>query len=176
MATEPVDASGVRQAILEAALRGDINPSSLKQLLAHAAVTSEQKSLVELMLSLADAEGEGGDETGKGAAGPYGRPLNEDPGIDADVRIVDGELSDLRQANDTLASALGACPICWGGNIACDICHGRGRPGFANPDPELFRELVVPAVERVCAVQRNNRRARARRAGAGFPPVAEVRR
>ncbi|MEL7197794.1 MAG: hypothetical protein AAGL10_05700 [Pseudomonadota bacterium] len=56
---------------------------------------------------------------------------------------------DLVAVNDTLASALGACRYCWGGDDNCAACSGKGKPGSLMPDAQLFRELVVPAVKRV---------------------------
>jgi hypothetical protein len=55
------------------------------------------------------------------------------------------EVSTLRERVDRCAAALGACGVCWGTDPACRACRGHGRPGFAMPDPELFKELIVPA-------------------------------
>lgn len=46
-----------------------------------------------------------------------------------------------------LAAALGACD-CWGEHADCPDCSGKGRPGWVPPDPQLYQELVVPAVRR----------------------------
>jgi hypothetical protein len=59
------------------------------------------------------------------------------------------ELEQLRERNDTLAAALGACYICFGNDPECPECAGRGVPGSANPDPDSYREYVEPAVRRV---------------------------
>ena len=56
------------------------------------------------------------------------------------------ELMELRQRNDALAAALGACHLCWGSDPECEICDGRGGPGASEPDKRLFAELVRPAV------------------------------
>jgi hypothetical protein len=50
-----------------------------------------------------------------------------------------------------LASALGACD-CWGRRADCPVCNGAGRPGWADPDPELFQEYVGPATARLGAL------------------------
>jgi hypothetical protein len=55
------------------------------------------------------------------------------------------ELKVLRERSDLLAAALGACCLCWGEDTACRICRGRGRPGFAMPDEDLFEKFVLPA-------------------------------
>lgn len=56
------------------------------------------------------------------------------------------ELKALRERTDALASALGACCLCWGQDPECRFCHGRGAPGFALPDESLLAELVLPAI------------------------------
>jgi hypothetical protein len=63
------------------------------------------------------------------------------------------ELEVLRGRNDTLAAALGACYLCFGADIACPECGGRGRPGSKTPDAASFRHYVAPAVKRVRALQ-----------------------
>jgi|HubBroStandDraft_6_1064221.scaffolds.fasta_scaffold577569_1 hypothetical protein len=66
------------------------------------------------------------------------------------------EVSALRDREDILAEALGACCLCWGEDNQCRACRGRGRPGFAMPDEEAFGELVLPAVRmfRACRTKR----------------------
>ena len=59
------------------------------------------------------------------------------------------ELQQLRDRNDTLADALGACPFCWGEDLSCTDCHGRGRPGGFLPDKEQYSAYVIPATNRV---------------------------
>lgn len=72
------------------------------------------------------------------------------------------ELEDLREMNDTLASALGACPMCWGGADDCDVCNGAGMPGSQPPDRRLFKQLVSPAVRRMQQEGESVRRPRPR--------------
>jgi len=50
---------------------------------------------------------------------------------------------------DIVASALGACPLCWGEDEACEKCQGKGRPGEYKPDIEAFRKFVLPVVKRI---------------------------
>ena len=59
------------------------------------------------------------------------------------------ELSGLRRRNDELADALGACYLCWGEDKSCSECHGRGQPGFAAPDREMFQYYVKPVIIRL---------------------------
>lgn len=48
-----------------------------------------------------------------------------------------------------LARALGACPVCVGGDAGCPVCAGSGTPGWAVPDPDLFAAYVAPALRRL---------------------------
>jgi hypothetical protein len=59
------------------------------------------------------------------------------------------ELEILRARNDSLAEALGACHLCWGEDPACEVCAGRGGPGFVLPRRAQFSRLVVPAARRL---------------------------
>jgi hypothetical protein len=68
------------------------------------------------------------------------------------------ELETLRERNDSLAQALGACALCWGGDVECPICGGEGQSGFTIPDQRLFAQLIGPAVSRL------------RKRNAGLPP------
>jgi hypothetical protein len=56
------------------------------------------------------------------------------------------ELKLLRERNDLFAAAVGACCLCWGQDLNCRSCRGRGGPGFCIPDEELFEDYVVPAI------------------------------
>jgi DNA repair exonuclease SbcCD ATPase subunit len=77
------------------------------------------------------------------------------------AKVLQDELELLRERNDALAAAVGACPLCWGHNLDCRGCRGRGGPGFCTPDESLFDEFVLPAV----------RTLRAQRAGARNSPA-----
>ena len=108
------------------AVDGDL----VKAVLAQASLTAEQPTMFDLLLSIVDDDDpDGEDRTPVRGAGAT-------------------ELAALRQVNATLAAALGACPLCWGDD-ECDACEGGGRPGYVRPDPELFDELVVPAIARM---------------------------
>ena len=59
------------------------------------------------------------------------------------------ELEELRERNDSLAEALGACHLCWGEDLDCEACGGGGRPGTYLPDADMFRHYVRPAIQRL---------------------------
>lgn len=79
-----------------------------------------------------------------------------------EIRDYKRELRDLRTVNDTVAAALGACAVCWGGDDECEECFGDGQAGSAVPDRELFEELVVPAIRQMRAAKQRVTGARKR--------------
>ena len=147
-------------AVARALANGDgeqMSVASLQALLGEARLTPEQRTVVEFIDALQSADRE--------ARAPHDGGGDEAEALDRDgsIGMLDGrrgrgdvrsELEDLRQVNDTVAAALGACPVCWGGDRRCEVCEGRGRAGSSSPDPELFEELIAPAVRRVWAMRR----------------------
>lgn len=47
-----------------------------------------------------------------------------------------------------IAESFGCCKFCWGLNRLCGHCAGRGRPGYADPDLEILRDWLAPALAR----------------------------
>jgi hypothetical protein len=45
------------------------------------------------------------------------------------VRALEAELAETQDRMSDIASALGACGLCWGEDDTCPSCRGRGRPG-----------------------------------------------
>ena len=80
-------------------------------------------------------------------AGPLTTPAAPTPG--ATLFDVEPVRDDQVLADQVvlLAGALGACD-CWGQDPGCPACSGAGRPGWVEPDPDLYREYVEPAVLR----------------------------
>lgn len=71
-----------------------------------------------------------------------------------------------------MASAVGACPRCWGEDQECRECRGRGTPGAFLPHRASFAELVLPAVERVRTLRR--RQAQPPAAAGAAPPASHM--
>lgn len=57
------------------------------------------------------------------------------------------QIEEMEAHNDELAAALGACYLCWGEDLKCPECQGKGKPGSVAPDRALFKEWVLPAVK-----------------------------
>jgi hypothetical protein len=80
-------------------------------------------------------------------------------GLQRKAQLMFHELEALRERNDLLAAALGACYLCWGEDPACTHCAGTGRPGAALPDRQLFAALVLPGVRRIRRLEQCERMA-----------------
>jgi hypothetical protein len=61
----------------------------------------------------------------------------------------------LSRRNAFVAGALGACE-CWGMNLQCERCGGRGTAGAFEPVPEAFETLVVPLLRSRAALLREH--------------------
>ena len=86
-----------------------------------------------------------------------GQPALVDDNRELRARLValTDEVRSLRDREELLADALGACCMCWGEDPQCRACRGRGSPGYAKPDEELFNELVFPAMQMLRAWRAN---------------------
>lgn len=47
---------------------------------------------------------------------------------------------------DQLAEAVGACPQCWGEDVNCNYCKGRGKPGHFPPGQQYFDLYIKPVI------------------------------
>jgi hypothetical protein len=50
---------------------------------------------------------------------------------------------------EEMANATGACPECWGEDVTCKYCRGRGKPGYYLPDPQLFDTYIKPVIQKL---------------------------
>jgi hypothetical protein len=64
------------------------------------------------------------------------------------LRRLYAEVESLRARAAVLADALGACKLCWGEDITCPACRGRGYPGGRSPRGDLFESFIAPAIRR----------------------------
>ena len=76
------------------------------------------------------------------------------------------ELEELRVRNDAVAAALGACYLCWGNDLDCEVCQGKGKPGVQLPDQALFVQLIAPAIRRLQQARMSSARSSTTRAAA----------
>ena len=89
----------------------------------------------------------GGDLPAAARVVVQGEAETRDSGIDTGIDPVAADTTLL------LAAALGACD-CWGMRSDCSVCAGEGTSGWTEPDVELFREFVRPALVRLSADQK----------------------
>jgi hypothetical protein len=134
-------ATGNRESILEVLRERRPVGSKLAAAVERANLEPAQEAMLNVLLGL-EQVGMTADPADQPA------PKTAEP-VTGELRALERELYDLREVNDTLAAALGACPICWGGDRTCETCDGYGRAGCFRPDPALFVRLVAPAVRRV---------------------------
>lgn len=52
----------------------------------------------------------------------------------------------LMHRNDQLAEALGACRDCFGQDLHCAACHGKGTPGYYDVNERLFLMYIQPCI------------------------------
>lgn len=104
------------------------------------AAARESLPVIDVEASEVDAEVEEIQEQGEDSAAA----LSE---LRQDMKGMFAEIKPLRERNDALAAAVGACCLCWGQNLECRSCRGRGGPGFCMPDESLFEEFVLPAIQ-----------------------------
>jgi len=65
----------------------------------------------------------------------------------AEITELEEELQEEITLNTKLAKALGACGDCFGENLECLTCKGKGKPGYFVPNFSLFRRYVLPAIK-----------------------------
>jgi hypothetical protein len=57
---------------------------------------------------------------------------------------------------DQFAEAIGACPQCWGEEVQCNYCRGRGKPGFFQPNAEYFDQYIKPVLNKLKQINHNS--------------------
>src|SRR5215216_2298391 len=71
--------------------------------------------------------------------------------LEDQMKHLQAELEYLRERNDMLALALGACYLCWGEDSHCPACQGKGRPGSILPEKRVFSRWILPAIHAIKA-------------------------
>lgn len=61
------------------------------------------------------------------------------------IKKLRSELSSEQVFTSSLAKAVGACPVCFGDDMHCEKCDGKGSPGAYVPDFILYNKLISPA-------------------------------
>lgn len=134
---------------LDTVLQRHLAGASLTEALA--GVADDNPQLAALSQALALREQQGGTDAedtelaeselaaAEEADSPYAVLREQLDEITADV----GRLQDTLE---TVAAALGACPVCLGADTGCPLCRGRGVPGSLPPDPVAFDQVALPAV------------------------------
>jgi len=77
------------------------------------------------------------------------RLLRRNEKLTSIAREIFEEVQTLRARNDMLASALGACHLCWGDDPECPYCTGAGRVGAYLINPKQFDQVIGPAVKQL---------------------------
>src|SRR5688500_9436515 len=133
-------ATGDRDSILQLLRENRPADSKIAALAKRANLDPGQEAILNVLLGMEQEEAQADSDD---------EPVKTGVRMTSERRELEQEIHDLREVNDTLAAALGACPICWGGDRTCETCDGYGRVGSYRPDPALYVRLVAPAVRRV---------------------------
>ena len=130
----------------------------------HFAATQTNGSAPQLTSPVIDVEPEpeGCEPVAQNGHGRNGKAVETSDELREEIQALHTEIKTLRERCDLLASTVGACCLCWGQDPDCRACRGRGKPGYAIPDEELFGKFVLPAM----------RVLRAQRAKPNHPPAA----
>ena len=73
---------------------------------------------------------------------PRGRLGAEAPACPPAAQPHQADLQPGRPAERVPGMRSGACK-CWGAHAACDVCKGKGAPGFFEPVPASFEAIVA---------------------------------
>lgn len=135
----------VAQAILENLTKGDGRPPAMSELLTQLGDDDPRMGL--LAKYFAQREAMATDESTPDDAEPSEHRREAVEKLQRLVERMFEELTALRERNVSLATALGACPVCWGDDLACEACGGDGYPGASVPDAVLFAHYVGPVIK-----------------------------
>ncbi len=140
-------------ALLQNMASGATDPMSL--LLSQISASAPDNPTVGMLTSLLQRRDPPAPEVDEEAQAEAAERLDELHGM---VEQLYAEVETLRSRSVELAAALGACCVCFGTDLLCRRCGGRGRPGSRTPRPDAYRVYVVPAVTRVRRIAEAERR------------------
>jgi hypothetical protein len=140
-------------ALLQSLASGSTDPMSL--LLSQISANAPDNPSVGMLTSLLQRRDPPAPEVDEEAQAEVAVRLEE---LTEMVDNLYAEVETLRARSVELAAALGACYVCFGTDLLCPRCGGRGRPGSRPPKPEAYRAYVVPAVMRVRRLTEAQRR------------------
>ena len=64
-------------------------------------------------------------------------------------------LANEKRLNISLSGALGSCSDCWGEDLTCKNCSGRGIPGWRRINSRLFNTYVLPVLAKIYGIKLN---------------------
>ena len=140
-------------ALLQSLASGSTDPMSL--LLSQISANAPDNPSVGMLTSMLQRRDPPAPEVDEEAQAEAAMRLEE---LTEMVNNLYAEVETLRSRSVELAAALGACYVCFGTDLLCARCGGRGRPGSRPPKPEAYRAYVVPAVMRVRRLTETQRR------------------
>jgi hypothetical protein len=143
---EPLEAMGAEP---------DLESALLKQLAAQESIDPTVQSL--LARAITERAQFGGRNQGESDEDPdrVARRRRAMRTLRERFEAMEDELDELRDRNDMLAAALGACAQCWGEDPGCELCAGGGGPGSYPPDQHLFDQLVRPGLRKLHATRQS---------------------
>jgi hypothetical protein len=134
---------------LDTVLQRHLAGASLTEALAGVAEDNPQLAAISQVLAL--REQQAGTDTGDAVQAVAGLAAGEE--ADSRYKVLREQLdeitADVGRLHDTLetvAAALGACPVCLGADATCLLCRGCGVPGSLPPEPVAFDQIALPAV------------------------------
>ncbi|HXA37534.1 MAG TPA: hypothetical protein VNW53_00910 [Phenylobacterium sp.] len=153
-AAAPPPSPGVDpNALLQSLASGATDPMSL--LLSQISANAPDNPSVGMLASLLQRRDPPAPEVDEAAEAEAAARLDE---LTSMVDTLYAEVETLRSRSVEIAAALGACGVCFGSDLLCPRCGGRGRPGSRPPKPEAYRAYVLPAVMRVRRLTEAQRR------------------
>ena len=75
------------------------------------------------------------------------REISKNKVLTKEMETLEAEIQFIDEINEELATAIGACPECWGTIDNCGICKGLGKAANFPVDRKAFVKYVLPAIK-----------------------------